>query len=75
MIEVPPKDTFAENKPLKSVGIKTIPIRQVVPMTTIWLITLERYSSVGFPGLSPGIHPPLFFRLAATSTGLKEMEV
>ena len=31
-------------------------------------------SEVFFPGLMPGMKPPYFLRLSATSTGLKTME-
>ncbi len=32
--------------------------------------TLSMYWDVFFPGLIPGMYPPYFFMLSATSTGL-----
>jgi len=33
--------------------------------------TWSMYSAVFFPGRMPGMYPPYFLRLSATSTGLK----
>ena len=48
--------------------------RYSAPNMVILLTTLMIKSAVGLPGRKPGMKPPFFFRLFATSTGLKLME-
>jgi UDP-N-acetylglucosamine 2-epimerase len=42
-------------------------------LNDIFFKELEMKSLVGLPGRRPGIKPPFFFKLLATSTGLKEI--
>ena len=72
MSDVPPNDTFAPNNPEQIIGIIATIISAIAPIKIILLRILVRYSDVGFPGLIPGINPPLFFILLATSTGLND---
>ena len=60
--------------PIK-VGIVAITARKIAPTKVILDITLFRYSTVGLPGLIPGINPPFAFIFSATSTGLKVIAV
>ncbi len=52
-------------------GIRAITARNIAPASVILDITRSRYSSVGLPGLIPGIKLPYFFRFSVTSGTLK----
>jgi len=49
--------------------------RNRAPKNVILFDTLDKYSTVGFPGLIAGIDPPAFFKLSAISFGLNTTEV
>ena len=73
--EVPPNDTLASNTPEKTSGIVATIKSPTAPINTMLLSNFVKYSSVGLPGLIPGINPPCFLMLFATSIGLKVMDV
>ena len=45
-------------------------INNIVPTIVTRDNVCLTYSSVSAPGLTPGIYPPFFFKLSATSSGL-----
>ena len=55
-------------------GIMATDAKYTAPTSVILERTLSIKSEVFFPGLIPGIKPPYFFRLSATSEGLKMIE-
>ena len=73
--DVPPKDTLAPSIPLKKIGITCTITRPHAPIKIMYFNIFDKYSTVGRHGLMPGIKPPLFFILFATSNGLKVMDV
>ncbi len=54
-------------------GAMAITDRYSAPNMVILLSTLVMKSAVGLPGRKPGMKPPFFFRLLATSMGLNCM--
>ena len=54
-------------------GTMAITERNIAPKKVILPRTLRIKSAVGLPGRKPGTKPPFFFRLLATSMGLKAM--
>ena len=71
MTDVPPMDSvlFFTKRLTISGAIATID-RYSAPNSVILLMTYWMKSDVGLPGRKPGMKPPFFFRLFATSMGL-----
>ena len=60
--------------PSATSGNSAITPRYTEPGAVSLLSTYWRYSAVGRPGLMPGMNPPYFFMLSATSVGLKVID-
>ena len=56
-----------------TMGAMAMMARYRAPNMVILPSTLWMKSAVGLPGRKPGMKPPFFFRLLATSTGLNCM--
>src|SRR6266545_2020281 len=72
---VPPKNcaviigTF--NPWLRRLGKTAISVRKIAPANVSRVIVKSRKSAVGFPGRTPGMYPPYFFRSSAIWVGGK----
>src|SRR5215467_14048336 len=69
---VPPNGKFwvAPTSASATIGIRAMRPRYSEPGAVSRVSTKLRYSAVGRPGRMPGMNPPYFFMLSATSVGL-----
>ena len=77
IMDVPPRlspvrDSAFEKCEIR-IGTMAMMPRYSAPKSVILLSTFWMNSLVGLPGRKPGIYPPFFFRLFATSIGLNWM--
>ena len=69
----PRKKVFTPVSCMMKVGATAMKARKSAETRVIRERTRSRYSAVGRPGRMPGMKPPYFFMLSATSWMLKEM--